>query len=70
MDHKTWDVVVIGGGLAGLTASVYLARGGKSVLLFEKSPSLGGRAITTRKDGALFNLGAHALISMEQRVRF
>ena len=36
-------VLVIGGGIAGLTAAVELADAGASVLLVEKSASLGGR---------------------------
>jgi quinone-modifying oxidoreductase subunit QmoA len=36
-------VLVIGGGVAGLTAAVELADAGASVILVEKSPSLGGR---------------------------
>ncbi len=34
--HKIYDVAVIGGGLAGLTLSVLLAKKGWSVILFEK----------------------------------
>ncbi len=60
INHK-WDVTVIGGGLAGLTASIYLARAGKSVLLLEKATRLGGRAATEEKSECMFNLGAHAL---------
>lgn len=56
-----FDVIIIGGGLAGLTASTYLAREGKKVLVLEKSDLIGGRAITTNKNGILMNLGAHAL---------
>jgi squalene-associated FAD-dependent desaturase len=40
------DVIVIGGGLAGLAASVVLADSGLRVRLFEKAPRLGGRATT------------------------
>jgi len=38
-----YDVVVIGAGAAGLSAGAVLAKEGKSVLVCEKSPYLGGR---------------------------
>ncbi|MBC6973495.1 FAD-dependent oxidoreductase [Bacillus sp. Xin] len=58
---ENFTVAIIGGGLAGLTASIYLAREGKKVVVLEKSNRFGGRAMTTNKNGILMNLGAHAL---------
>ncbi|MBO0780658.1 MAG: NAD(P)/FAD-dependent oxidoreductase, partial [Ktedonobacteraceae bacterium] len=55
------DVVVVGGGMAGLTAASYLARAGVSVTLFERAAGLGGRAATQNHDGYLFNRGIHAI---------
>ena len=56
------DVIVIGGGLAGLTVTTFLARAGKSVTLFEQSTKeIGGRARTSVFDGFYFNQGARAL---------
>ncbi|GIP33604.1 NAD(P)/FAD-dependent oxidoreductase [Paenibacillus sp. J2TS4] len=58
--EKTYDVAVIGGGLSGLTASIYLAKAGLTVILVEKMNQLGGRAMTVKKKGASLNLGVHA----------
>lgn len=57
------DVVVVGGGIAGLAAAAYASKGGASVTLLEASPALGGRARTRILSGYRFNQGAHALYS-------
>ena len=41
---KDYDIVVVGGGIAGIAASVAAARRGASVLLLEKTVNLGGLA--------------------------
>jgi phytoene dehydrogenase-like protein len=55
------DVVIVGGGLAGLSAACYLARAGVGVTVFERSAGLGGRAASQVQDGYIFNRGIHAL---------
>jgi phytoene dehydrogenase-like protein len=55
------ELVVVGGGIAGLTATCLLAREGAEVILFEKAPNVGGRAATREAGGFLFNRGIHAL---------
>lgn len=60
-DNNVKNIAIIGGGLAGLTSAIYLARNGKQVTIIEKSSQFGGRARTTLKDGFYFNQGAHAL---------
>ncbi|MEW9182104.1 FAD-dependent oxidoreductase [Bacillus mycoides] len=58
---KHFDVAIVGGGLAGLTASIYLAKAGRKVIVLEKSSHFGGRGMTINKNGICMNLGAHAL---------
>ncbi len=58
---QTKPVAIIGGGLAGLTAAVWLARAGTPVTVFEKARHVGGRALTETRGGFQFNLGPHAL---------
>src|SRR5262245_36674775 len=57
----TKNIVVVGGGIAGLVAATQAARTGASVTLLEKAAALGGRATTRDRQGFLFNLGPHAL---------
>lgn len=55
-----YDVIVIGGGYAGLSVGALLAHNGYHVLLLEKSKSLGGRAGFQEKDGYTVEYGLHA----------
>jgi protoporphyrinogen oxidase len=43
-EPRKYDVVVVGGGPAGLTSALYLAEAGKSVLIIERNAELGGLA--------------------------
>ncbi|WP_248923884.1 phytoene desaturase family protein [Paenibacillus hamazuiensis] len=56
-----FDVAIVGGGIAGLTAAVYLAKAGRKVAVLEKLGRFGGRADTITKNGVKLNLGGHAL---------
>ena len=55
-----YDVIVIGGGYAGLSVGALLAHKGYDILLLEKSKSLGGRASYMEKDGYTVEYGLHA----------
>jgi len=52
------SVVVIGAGLAGLSAALNLARSGRQVTLLEASDAVGGCCSTSRVSGYTFNNGA------------
>ncbi|HEY7097737.1 MAG TPA: NAD(P)/FAD-dependent oxidoreductase [Terriglobales bacterium] len=59
MQSRT-DVIIVGAGIAGLSAALDLVRGGKTVVLLEARDRIGGR-IETREDmatGAAIELGA------------
>ncbi|HEY7912926.1 MAG TPA: NAD(P)/FAD-dependent oxidoreductase [Blastocatellia bacterium] len=55
------EVIVIGGGVAGLASATYIARAGRRVRLLEQANTIGGRARTTERGGFYLNLGPHAL---------
>ena len=57
-DTARHKVVIIGGGVSGLAAGVFLAKNGFDVQLFEANSKLGGCCATTTVDGYVFNDGA------------
>lgn len=50
-------IIIIGGGIGGLATANLLARDGHDVHVYEKEPTLGGRANTFTKDGFTFDTG-------------
>ncbi|SHG44497.1 Phytoene dehydrogenase-related protein [Flavobacterium segetis] len=57
------DVIIVGAGLAGLSAAVHLHRQGRKVLILEASDRAGGRVKTDSKDGFLFDQGFQVLLT-------
>jgi phytoene dehydrogenase-like protein len=43
-----YDVIIVGGGHNGLVAAAYLAKAGRSVLVLERKPYVGGAAVSAR----------------------
>jgi phytoene dehydrogenase-like protein len=54
------DIIVIGGGLAGLTAAAFLAKDGHAPLLIEKQDRCGGLVTTFTRDGFTYDGGIRA----------
>ena len=55
------DVIVIGGGMGGLSAAIGLAARGARVTLLEKNARVGGKLNIWEQDGFTFDTGPHVL---------
>jgi len=64
---ETADVLVIGAGMAGLTAAAELQRGGRRVLVLDKGRGVGGRLASRRIGGAAFDHGAQFITARTSR---
>lgn len=63
------ETIIIGAGLAGLTAANYLHQKGKPFLLLEASGRVGGRVKTTEKQGFLLDHGFQVLATAYPEAR-
>lgn len=54
-------IVIVGGGIAGLTCAARLAEAGLSCLVLERAPEVGGLLRSFVLDGVVFDLGPHVL---------
>jgi phytoene dehydrogenase-like protein len=55
------DVVIVGGGMSGLTACSYIAKAGKSVRLFEQQKTFGGLVSSFERDGFTLDGGIRSI---------
>jgi phytoene dehydrogenase-like protein len=61
-----YNTVVIGGGLAGLTAGATLSKFGKKVLLIEQHHKPGGCATTFKRGDFIIEVGLHEMCGLEK----
>ena len=65
----TLDAVVVGAGLAGLSAAGALRRAGRTVVVLEAQDAVGGRVRTDRVDGFTLDRGFQVLLTAYPEVR-
>lgn len=63
------DVLVLGGGFAGLSCAAALAEKGAKVLVLEKKPHLGGRAYSFEENGLAADNGQHLFMGCYAETR-
>jgi len=63
MTSKRKEIVIVGAGMAGLTAAAYLARENHNVLLLDKNDRSGGLLNTFDYDGFFFDAGPRAFVN-------
>jgi len=63
MEEQEVDVLIIGAGIAGLTAAKLAKMAGKKTLVIEASDGIGGRVRTDDKDGFLLDRGFQVLLT-------
>ena len=56
-----YDILVVGGGVAGLTTAAYCARAGHSVMVCEQQPSVGGHVNSFVRNGFVFDQGIRSI---------
>ncbi len=60
---KNKKIVIVGAGMAGLTAAAYLSRENYDVLLLDKNDRCGGLVNTLEHDGFFFDTGPRAFVN-------
>ncbi|MDD4324337.1 MAG: FAD-dependent oxidoreductase, partial [Eubacteriales bacterium] len=61
--EESYDAIVVGGGIAGLTCAAYLSHSGLNPLLLERQQHVGGLINSFEQEGFVFDSGARAFES-------
>ncbi len=64
--RNEYDVIVVGGGINGLTTAAYLSKAGASVLVLERRWETGGGVMTDEQSGCRINTHATYMMMMDK----
>ena len=62
------STVILGGGLAGLSAGYVLTKAGRKVIIFEADSTVGGLSKTIVRGDFRFDLGGHRFVTKEKKI--
>lgn len=62
------EIIILGGGLAGLSAGYVLTNAGRSVKVFERDHAVGGLSRTIVKGEFRFDLGGHRFVTQDTAI--
>ncbi len=63
------DAIIIGAGISGLTAAIYLKRAGQNVLLFDSADRVGGKVRSEKIEGFILDYGFQVLLTEYPEVK-
>ena len=63
MNDTDKKIIIVGAGMAGLTAAAYLSRAKYDVLLIEKNKEIGGLVNSLKRDGFIFDAGPRSILN-------
>lgn len=63
------NIIIIGAGLAGLSAGYHLKKGGFKVTLYEKEKEVGGLCRSIRYNNLIFDYGVHVSFTSDEYVK-
>ncbi len=69
MSNMSSKIVIVGAGLAGMSAAAELIKHNKNVLVIEKAKDIGGRLAGTQIRNALFDKGAQFMTARDERFK-
>ena len=68
MDNGKNETIILGGGLAGLSAGYVFTKAGQRVKVFESDSTVGGLSKTIVRGGFRFDLGGHRITTKDAAV--